>query len=201
MAESATNVDLIQAVLAAGMIAIGPWFYRHCCRPALAMAGAPPVAFDIVLLCLAGMVTIYTVGLVDSVARLLSSGAGRTLAAIGVLLYVPIALAFLRPSWYVRLGDRDPTAPVRFMLTWLGKEWGKLGNTVRDGPGLLRATERELNQLREQANAALVDEWVVQFEAYLRKSRLGAVSAQRAERQLVERLDDVRPVDRLSRIY
>jgi hypothetical protein len=49
------DIDLIGAVLAGAMITIEPWFYRHCCRPALAMASAPPIAFDIVLLCNAGM--------------------------------------------------------------------------------------------------------------------------------------------------
>lgn len=165
------------------------------------MASAPPIAFDIVLLCTAGIVVLYTLFLADSVGRVLSGREGRGLSVIGIVLFVAMSVAFLRPSWFARLGGRDHTAPVRFLLTWLRKEWANLYNTTRQGPALLRVAERELSEIREPANAALVDEWVVLMQTYLRKSRLGSVSDARAQRQFEERLKEVRPVDRIARVF
>ena len=55
--------------------------------------------------------------------------------------------------------------------------------------------------MRDSSNAVLVDEWVVILETYLRKARIGQTSGQKANRELIERLNQVRPVDRLARVF
>lgn len=166
------------------------------------MAGAPRVAFDVVLVSLFGIITIYSVLLVDAIARQLSRGTGPWLAAVGAFLYVPLALGFVRPRWFTRLGaGRDGTAPVRFLLTWLRREWASLDVVDRSGPGLIGVVERELGRVRDPSNAMLVDEGVVILETYLRKVRIGQTSGQKADRELIDRLNQVRPVDRLARVF
>jgi hypothetical protein len=196
-----TSVDLLEVVMSPAMIALVVWIYRHCTRPALAMDGAPPIAFDLVLGCLFGMIAVLSILLIDAFVEV-PRGLTRFLSTASLLLFVPLALGFFRPSWFTRVGaGRDGTAPVRFLLTWMGAEWTKLAVIERSGPDLIRVVERELERIREPSNATLVDEWVVILETYLRKSAIGQTSGREARRVLVERLNQVRPVDRLVRIF
>lgn len=150
------DVHLLGAVIAVFHPVLALWFYLHCARPGLVFASAPPIAFDLALACVAGIVVVDAVMFVESTFDVVAASAGRTVAFLGILLFIPLVLGFLRPSWFTRFGHRDPTAPVRFLLKWLGKERAKLDDPKRQGTGLIQLVERELEKVPEPANATLV---------------------------------------------
>jgi hypothetical protein len=65
--------------------------------------------------------------------------------------------------------------------------------------GFAEMFERELEKIRDPANAGFIDSWIGSLQAFVHAGRLGKTSVERGRVVLDERLDGVVPVDPIAR--
>jgi hypothetical protein len=191
------DVDLARVVLGVALAMLVFWFYGHCARPALALAGGNGFAFGLVfvgtlVVCASGVVTIVA-GLVDIPRWVLFTNTWAGLAFV-----IPV-MAYLRPRWLVRLaGGPDSSVPVRFVLCWYRRYWPDAEETTVSAQRWVAATGKALLGLGETADPALIDAWLRRIERVARAAVTGPTSLKREGSELAAALDLVVPVDGLG---
>jgi hypothetical protein len=194
--------QIIDLVLPPGMVVLTAWFYPHCARPNLAFASAPRNAFTLCLISTCAILTGWAIIAADQVAILIGGPVipgwwyRPTIIVLFVTWLIPTA-AFLRPGWFGRLGSEDPTAGPRFLLTWFRRQWPRLEDAQR--VPFARMLERELEKIREPANADFIDAWVQTLGAFVHAAGLGRTSSGRGRAALEDRLGAIVPVDPVAR--
>lgn len=173
MPPAGVIVSIGYVVFGVLFVLVVPWFYLHCARGSLAMRGARPGAFVVVvvttaaatiggLIRVADMVLTFPVGLEEAVR----------LTARANLAFVVPAIAYAAPQLLVRLfGGPDPSVPLRYMLIryrywWQQDDFGE----IRAQP-TIQGLIRDLNALptgfrTEESQACLAeverirDDWI-----------------------------------------
>jgi hypothetical protein len=194
--------QIIDLVIPPGMVVLTAWFYPHCARPNLAFTFAPRNAFTVCLIATFAALTGWVIIAADEVATVFGGSVfpGSWYRPILIVLFVTWlipAAAFLRPGWFGRLGPKDSTAGLRFVLTWFRRQWPRLEDAQR--VPFARMLERELEKVREPENGPLIDEWVQSISAFAHAAALGRTSGNRGRLVFEKRLEGVVPVDPLAR--
>jgi hypothetical protein len=191
------DVDLARVILGVARAMLAVWFYGHCSRPALALAGGNGFAFGLAfvatLVVLASGVVTIVAGLVDIPRWVLFTSTWAGLA------FVIPAVAFLRPRWIVGLtGGPDSSAPVRFVLCWYRRYWPDAKETALSAQRWVAATGKALLELGETADPAVIDAWLRRIERVARAAENGPTSLKREGSELAAALDLVVPADGLG---
>jgi hypothetical protein len=122
-------IGLVTLAITVPMVGGVLWFYPHCVRPSLAVAGARRVAFVVGF----GACVILSAALLGGAIATVEGLRGE--GPSGYVWYVPdlvvmfaslvvAAVGWGRPAWVVRLtGGPDATIPKRYLLDWLSGRW------------------------------------------------------------------------------
>jgi hypothetical protein len=194
------DFDWLEFALGAGGAGIAIWFYPHCARPSLALAGARRPAFIVALAGTIASAFGFALAVVGSLV-LLPEMLYRLGADLGLLFFVSAA-AFLAPGLFIRLtGGRDATAPVRFILTWFRGHWRELDEDDERRAPLIDTTLHEIEARREAANETLVAAWSDELNAFLSARQQGPTSTRRHRERIDAKLASLQPVDPLAQWY